>query len=134
MNNSAQSSALSAMTSACSINITKNSYSSGCDGYITYTNTGTGSETNPTLKFTLPSSEGPLDVSGSGCKASGGNQTVPSSITAVACSSSGTTFTYAFTGTLAKGAQIAAYFTTSAPSKCSSAVPTNVFVEAASCP
>ncbi len=132
MNNSAPSTALSAMTSSCSINITKKTYSSTCDGYITYTNAGTGTETNPTLKFTLPSSEGSLDVSGSQCKVSGGLQTVPSSITAMTCSSSGTTFTYAFTGTLAKGAQIATYFTTNG--SCSTTVPTNIAVAATSCP
>ncbi len=132
MNNSAPSTALSAMTSACSISVTTKTFSSSCDGHITYTNTGTGTETNPTLKFTLPSSEGSLDVSGSQCKVSGGLQTVPSSITAMTCSSSGTTYTYAFTGTLDKGAQISIYFTTNGA--CSTTVPTDILVAATSCP
>jgi hypothetical protein len=115
---------------SCPISITKNSYDTSYDGYITYVNTGTGSEKNPTVKFTLPSS---ATLDKSGCTGSTGldNQTVPSGITALSCTQSGTTVVYAFTGTAPTNAQMELYYTTNLASE---AAATAVTVTATSCP
>jgi hypothetical protein len=117
-------------TTSCPISVTKDSYDTTYDGYINYVNTGTGSETNPTVKFTLPST---ATLDNSGCTGSTGldNQTVPSSITALSCSQSGTTIVYAFTGIVPPNAQMALYYTTNLASE---AAATEVTVTAESCP
>jgi hypothetical protein len=117
-------------TTSCPISITKDSYDTSYDGYITYVNTGTGSETNPTVKFTLPSS---ATLDKSGCTGSTGldNQTVPSGITALSCSQTGTMVVYVFTGTVPTNAKMEVYYTTNLASE---AAATGVTVTATSCP
>jgi hypothetical protein len=119
-----------ATTTSCPISITEDSYDTSYDGYITYVNTGTGSETNPTVKFTLPSS---ATLDKSGCTGSTGldNQTVPSGITALSCSQTGTTVVYVFTGTVPANAKMEIYYTTNLASE---AAATAVTVTATSCP
>src|SRR5579871_1391970 len=56
-------SSASASTASCPISVVTNSYDTSYDGYITYKNTGTVSETNPTVTFTVPSGA-TLDTSG----------------------------------------------------------------------
>jgi hypothetical protein len=110
---------------SCSISVTTNSYDTTYDGYITYKNTGTGAETNPTVKFTIPSG---VNLDTTGCVI--GNQSAPG-CSASTCSQSGTTVTYNFTGSLAAGASIALYYTTDHASE---AVATNITVTASACP
>jgi hypothetical protein len=113
-------------SAACPISVTQNTFDTSYDGYITYVNTGRGSEINPTVEFTVPSG---VTLYTSGCLL--GDQGVPGGITALSCCQTGTTFTYAFTGTILPGEQVALYYTTSAPSE---PVATNISVTAASCP
>jgi hypothetical protein len=117
-------------TASCPINVTKDAYDTTYDGYITYVNAGAGNETNPSVKFTVPSS---ATLDKSGCTGSGGfdNQTVPSGITALSCSQSGSTIFYAFTGTVPANAQMVLYYTTNLASE---AAATGVSVTATSCP
>jgi hypothetical protein len=117
-------------TASCPISITKDTYDTSYDGFITYVNAGAGSETNPTVKFKVPSS---ATLDKSGCTGSTGldNQTVPSGITALSCSQSGTTVVYAFTGTVPTNAQMEVYYTTNLASE---AAATGVTVTATSCP
>jgi hypothetical protein len=112
-------------TGTCSISVTKNSYDTTYDGYITYKNTGTGAETNPVVKFTIPSG---ATLDHTGCAL--GNQTAPG-CSAVSCSQSGTTVTYSFTGSLAAAASIALYYSTD---KSSEAAATSITVTASACP
>lgn len=93
-------------TMNCPVSVRKNTYDTTYDGYITYLNTGTGSETNPTVQFTVPSG---ATIDTSVCTGSSGltNQIVPSGIVALSCSQSGTTISYTFTGTMPADAQIA---------------------------
>jgi chitodextrinase len=123
-NTSAQSGAFSAATSSCSIAVSKNTYTN-YDGFITYQNKGTGPETNPTVNFTVPSG---ATLDKTGCVFS--NQSAPG-CTAVTCSQTGTTITYAFTGSLAAGASIQMYYTTNVSGE---AVAANIFVTAGTCP
>jgi hypothetical protein len=116
--------------SSCPIQVTTNTFDMSYDGFITYLNTGTGSEVNPIVEFTVPNGVVLYTV---GCSGSQGfdDQGVPNSITALSCSQSGTTIIYAFTGTLPPGSQIAIYYTTSLASE---AVATCIAVAATSCP
>jgi chitodextrinase len=123
-NTSAQSSPLSATTSSCSILVSKNTYV-GYDGFITYQNKGTGAEANPTVNFTVPNG---ATVDKTGCVFS--NQGAPG-CTAVTCSQSGTTITYAFTGSLTAGASLQVYYSTNVSGE---PIATNIFVTAATCP
>jgi hypothetical protein len=123
-NTSAQSGAVSAATSTCSIAVTNNTYTN-YDGFITYQNKGSGAETNPTVNFTVPSG---ATLDRTGCVFS--NQNAPG-CTAATCSQSGTTITYAFAGSLAAGASIQMYYTTDISGE---AAATNIFVTATSCP
>ena len=107
-NDSAVSATCPTSVTSCSIQVTTDSFDMSYDGYITYLNIGTESETNPTLAFTVPSG---ATLYPSGCVLT--DQIVPSSITGLACSQSGTTISYAFTGTLPANGQIAIYYTTS---------------------
>ena len=84
------------------------------------------SEVNPTLKFTVPSG---VTLYTSGCVLT--DQIVPSSITSLSCSQSGTTISYAFTGTLPAQTTLAIYYTTS---QVSEMVATCITVTAKSCP
>ena len=115
---------------SCPVQVTENTFDTSYDGYITYENEGMGAEVNPIVEFTVPDSVVLYTV---GCSGSQGfaDQGVPSTITAVSCSQSGTTIIYAFTGTLPPGGQIAIYYTTNLPSE---AVATCIAVAATSCP
>ncbi len=117
-------------TASCAISVTKNTYDKTYDGYITYLNTGAGTETDPTVRFTVPSG---ATIDTSGCMGPSGfdNQTVPSGITALSCAQSGTTVSYAFTGTMPTNAQIALYYTTNLASE---AAATDITVTAPNCP
>jgi hypothetical protein len=110
---------------SCPIQVTKDTFDTSYDGWITYLNTGTGSETNPTLEFTVPSG---VTLFTSGCVFT--DQIVPEGITSVACSQSGTTISYAFTGTMPPNTTIAIYYTTS---QMSETVATCIAVTATSC-
>jgi chitodextrinase len=124
-NTSAQSGALGASTSTCSISVATNTYTN-YDGFITYQNKGSGVETDPKVNFTIPSG---ANLDKTGCVLS--NQAVPAGVTAVTCSQSGTTITYAFTGSVKAGESIAIYYTTDVSGE---AIATNIFVTASSCP
>jgi hypothetical protein len=110
--------------------VTKDTFDMSYDGYITYLNTGTESEINPTVEFTVPNGVQLFTV---GCAGTQGfaDQTVPSSITALSCSQTGTTMIYAFTGTMPAGSEIALYYTTNLPSEM---VATCITVTSTSCP
>jgi cellulose 1,4-beta-cellobiosidase len=127
-NTSAQSAVLLASTSSCAITVTKDTYDTTYDGFITWQNAGTGVETTPILTFTLPAGAN-LDTSTTQCKLS--NFTVPGTITGVTCSQSGTTAHMNFTGSLASAGSIAVYYTTQNSTE---AAATNITVTAASCP
>jgi chitodextrinase len=131
MNNSAQSAPLVVVTPSCAITVQTNTYTSSCDGHIDYTNAGPGIETNPTVTFTVPNGA-TLDTVGCSGSTGWANQVVPLTITALACSGTGSTFKYAFTGTLAAGAQIKLYYTTNV--SCSFTSASNIAVTATSCP
>jgi hypothetical protein len=115
---------------SCPIQVTKDTFDTSYDGYITYLNTGMGSEIDPTVKFTVPNGVSLFTV---GCSGPVGfqDQAVPSGITSLSCSQSGTTIIYAFTGTMPAGSEIALYYTTNLPSE---TVATCVTVTATSCP
>jgi chitodextrinase len=123
-NTSAPSSPFGAATSNCSILVSTNTYTM-YDGFLTYQNKGTGAETNPSVHFTLPAG---ATLDPKGCAFS--NQSAPG-CTAVMCSQSGTTVTYAFTGSLAAGALIQMYYSTNVSGE---PVATNIFVTAGACP
>ena len=109
------------------ISVTKNTYVSGYSGYVTWENTGSVAEANPQLTFTVPSAaSGGLDTSACALD----NQGVPSSITAVGCTGSGTTVTYAFVGSLAASSSIAIYYSTNQNTE---AAATGISVAANSC-
>lgn len=115
---------------SCPIQVTKDTFDTSYDGYITYLNTGLGSETNPTVAFTVPSGVSLYTV---GCAGAAGfqDQDVPSGITSLACSQSGATIFYAFTGTMPAGSDLTLYYTTS---QASETVATCINVTATSCP
>ena len=115
---------------SCSIQVTTDTFDNSYDGYITYQNTGTGDEVNPTVAFTVPSGVSLYPV---GCAGETGfmDQGVPNTITSLVCSQSGTTISYAFTGTLPAQSQIAIYYTTNLPHE---DVATCITVTANSCP
>jgi hypothetical protein len=115
---------------SCPIQVTKDTFDMSYDGYITYLNTGTESEVNPTVEFTVPNGVQLFTV---GCAGAQGfaDQTVPSGITALSCSQTGTTMIYAFTGTMPAGSEIALYYTTNLPSEM---VATCITVTSTSCP
>jgi hypothetical protein len=117
-------------TTSCPISITKDTYNNSYNGFITYVNTGAGSERNPTVSFNVPAS---ATLDKNGCAGSGGldNQGVPSSIIALSCDQIGTTIVYAFTGTVPANAQMALYYSTDLPSE---AAATEVTVTATNCP
>jgi chitodextrinase len=125
-NTSAQSTALSATTNSCSITVNTNTYDTSSDGFIKYTNSGTGPETNPTVTFTIPSG---VTLDKTGCVQS--NQATPAGVTIGTCAQSGTTVTYPFTGSVAGGASITLFYTTDHASE---AAATNITVTATSCP
>jgi hypothetical protein len=115
---------------SCPIKVTNDTFDNSYDGYITYQNKGMGDEVNPTVEFTVPSGVSLYPV---GCAGAAGfmDQGVPNTITSLACSQSGTTISYAFTGTLPAGSQIAIYYTTNLPTE---DVATCITVTATSCP
>jgi chitodextrinase len=113
-----------ASASSCSISVTTNTYAS-YDGHITYKNTGTVAESNPVVKFNVPSN---AHIDTSGCAF--GNQTAPG-CSAVTCSQSGTLITYTFTGSLAVNASIQLYYSTDLSSEPAA---TGITVTSTSCP
>ncbi len=127
-NTSAQSTAVNMTTnsSSCSMSVTQNSYSSW-DGFITWKNTGTGTETNPVLTFTLPS--GATSDNSQCVKSNTGGS--GNSISAVSCTQSGTTETVHLTGTVNASGTLQWYYTTQNQSE---AVAASVVVTATSCP
>jgi cellulose 1,4-beta-cellobiosidase len=122
-NTSAQSIALPASTNDCSIEVEKNKYDD-FDGRITYENTASVAETNPTVTFTIPVG---ATLDPTGCALS--DQDAPG-LTAVTCSQSGPTITYAFTGSLNPQDRIKLYYSTDMKDE---PVATSIFVTAASC-
>jgi chitodextrinase len=128
-NTSAKSSSYSASTnsSSCSISVTQNTYDTTYDGWITYKNTGTGTETNPVMTFTLPSG---ATIDNSQCVKS--NMTFSgASISAVSCHQSGTTETVTMTGTVNANGTVQYYYTTQLSHE---AVASSIVVTATSCP
>jgi chitodextrinase len=132
-NTSAQCSAVNASTtSATGCTVSGNTFASGTPGSGTITYKDTAAETNPTIKFTLPSGE---TYSSTGCHLNHQSPpytttTLPSSITAITCSVSGQTVTYNFTGTLAANTSLALYYSTSTASP---AAATNVIANGNTC-
>jgi chitodextrinase len=119
---SAQSTALNVTTGPASgCTVSSNTFSAGV-GLITYTDPA--SETNPTIKFTLPSG---VTYTTNGCHFS--HQTAPG-CTGVSCTTSGQTITYNFTGTLSPNTALTVYYTTSSSSE---APATNVIVDGNTC-
>jgi len=108
----------------CSFSVTQNTYAN-FDGFITYKNSGAVAETNPTVKFVVPSNA-TLDTAG--CAWS--NQSAPG-CSAVTCSQSGTTVTYAFTGSLAAGSSVTLYYSTD---QASEPIASSIAVTSSSCP
>jgi endoglucanase len=128
-NTSAQSTAVNMTTnpSSCSISVTQNTYDTSYDGWITWKNTGTGTETNPVLTFTLPSG---ATIDNRQCVL--GNMTFSgASISAVSCSQSGTTETVTMTGTVNVNGTVQYYYTTQLASEAAAA---NIVLTATSCP
>jgi cellulose 1,4-beta-cellobiosidase len=128
-NTSAQCTGVNMTTnsSSCSISVTQNTYDTSYDGWITWKNTGTGTETNPVLTFTLPSG---ATIDNSQCTL--GNLTLSgASISKITCSQSGTTETATFTGTVNTNGTVQYYYTTQLSSE---AVAANIVVTATSCP
>jgi chitosanase len=104
--------------------VSTNTYSN-YSGSITYKNTGTIAEANPTVKFDVPSG---ATVDNACCDFA--SQSAPG-CTALKCTQSGTTITYAFTGSLAGGSQISLTYCTN---RSSEAAATSVTVTSTSCP
>jgi CVNH domain len=97
---------LSCDPTTCPVAVVQNTYDTTYDGFITYTNTGMGAEVNPTVLFTLPAG---ATMYPDGCVWE--DQTAPG-CSSVVCTQTGTTVTYAFTGSLAPGAQLQLYYST----------------------